>query len=399
MTMTMTKALRLALLSLPLAASAVANDGGAWQPPVASLNLARQEVGAARIGEFVYVAGGLVAGPPIGATRTVERYDIANDRWEFVAPMPLARDHLGVAAAGGRLYAVAGFGGDFVPTADAHVYDPAADAWSPIAPLPEPRGGCFAAEHGGRIFVFGGEGPAGNSRATFVYDPAANEWTRGADMAVARNHLVAVTAGDFIHVLGGRPPVTAANERYDPVRDEWRAMAPMPTARAAMAAAAIGGVIVVAGGETPRLHAVTEIYDVATDAWACADEMPVPRHGIAAVSLGDRMLVPAGGVIQGFAPTAYADTFVPPPPPRAPILFAMKAGGVETARLLLERFDGRFFATVERGGAARCENVPVAPDVPGAGSFPCGPTVVRIRKDGATLVWEAGTRSGTLCRL
>jgi len=387
-----------AALSLVLSTSARANGGGAWQPPLASLNLPRQEVGAARIGSFVYVCGGLVEVPFGSATATVERYDIANDRWDFVASMPAARDHLGVAAAGGKLYVAGGFGGDFVAKSDAFVYDPATNMWTPIAPLPAPRGGCFAAEHGGMIYVFAGQSLSQNERTTFIYDPATNMWTPGADMTVARNHLVAVTLGDFIYVLGGRPPVTAVNERYDPVRNEWRTMEPMPTARAAMAVAAVGNRLVVAGGETPMLHAVTEIYDVATNAWSCADPMPVPRHGIAAVSLGDRMLAPAGGTVQGFQPTAYTDAFIPPPE-RAPFLFAMKLSGVEQARLLLERFDGRFFATITQGATTRCENVEVGIDGPGAASFFCGGIRIRIASAGGALTWSAGMLSGTLCRL
>ncbi len=381
-------------LSLPVFARA--NQGGEWRP-LAGMNLARQEVGAARIGDFVYVVGGLVANP-LGATATVEVYDIANDRWDFAASMPIALDHMAVAAAGGLLYVMGGFSGDFVPRAGAHVYDPALNQWSPVSSLPEARGGCWAVGHGGRIYLFGGMGPQGNSTSTFIYDPSMNQWTQGRDMPTARNHLVAVGLGEYIYVLGGRSPVTTANERYDPARNEWTAMAPMPTARAAMAAAAIGNRLIVAGGETPVLHAVNEIYDVATNSWACAAPMAIPRHGIAAISLDDRMLTPAGGIVQGLSPTAAVDSFIPPAA-LPPVVFSVKRAGSEVGRLTIERFAGRFFATVTRNSLIRCENVLVSIGAPGVASFLCGGTLVTVRRQGIELIWEAGGQSGTLCRL
>ncbi|MBI1850161.1 MAG: hypothetical protein HYR85_07435 [Planctomycetes bacterium] len=246
--------------------------------------------------------------------------------------------------------------------------------------------------------MFGGTGPLGNSATTFVYDPTADRWTRGSDMPTARNHLVAVDLGSFIYVLGGRPPITAANERYDPARDEWSTMAPMPTARSAMAVAAVDHRLIVSGGEAPVLHSVTEIYDVDTNSWACAAPMAIPRHAVGAASLGDRMLAAAGGTAQGFAPTAAVDSFIPPAP-LPPVVFSAKLGGSEVAQLTIERFGGRFFATVSRPSRTLCENVLVSIDAPIAASFLCGTTRVTLRRQGNAFSWEASGFSGPLCRL
>ena len=78
-----------------------------------------------------------------------------------------------------------------------------------------------------------------------------------------------------------------------------------------MAAAALDGKIYAMGGEIPRLFAVHEVYGIATDTWSTAVPMPLPRHGVAAVALDDRILVPAGGTVQGLAPTARVDAFMP----------------------------------------------------------------------------------------
>src|SRR5262245_56730694 len=52
-------------------ASAQSTNSGHWLD-LAPMNTARQEVGAARIGNRVYVVGGLLAGSPLQATPTVE---------------------------------------------------------------------------------------------------------------------------------------------------------------------------------------------------------------------------------------------------------------------------------------------------------------------------------------
>jgi hypothetical protein len=297
----------LALLADP---GASGSEGGVWTR-LAPMNLLRQEMGAARIGDRVYVTGGLTAGPPSGVTNTVEVYDIRLDRWDPVAPLPVGLDHMGVAATGGCLYVVGGFDASRQRRTELRRYDPDLDAWTTLAPLPSARGACWATEHGGKIYVFGGSDDSGTNRAeTFIYDPGTDQWAQGANLPTPRNHLVAVSDGTFLYVLGGRAPLTAANERYDPVQDEWVSLAPLPTPRSAMGAAFFSGKIYVAGGESP-LFDENEIYDIASNTWSCGATMAIPRHGLGAVALDDRILFPAGGLIQGFGPTDAVDAFIP----------------------------------------------------------------------------------------
>ena len=291
---------------------ALADSGGEWEE-LASMAVARQECGAARIGNNVYVVGGLLSNGV--ASDSVEVYDIDADEWSPAAPLPDRRDHMGVAAVAGKLYVIGGYRNDFHARANVYEYDPAANEWTEKAPLPQPRGACWAVAHGGLIYVFGGADVNDIAqRSTFIYDPAQNEWSQGADMPTAREHLTAAAAGEFIYVIGGRRGgAFNLNERYDPANDRWDTMAPMPTARSAMGVAAFGRRIIVAGGEIPRLFEVNEVYDITTNTWSCNADMPIPRHGLAAVTLDDRIFMPAGGIIQGLRPTNRADSFIPPP--------------------------------------------------------------------------------------
>ncbi len=304
-------AFSLLLLTAPL----LAQTGGRWTNR-ASLSLARQETGAARIGNQIYVVGGITSSAPT-STDTVEVYDIALDQWTFAPSMPLALDHMGVAALNGKLYVIGGWAGDFTSRSEVWVFDPGTGNWTAGPPLPAPRGGCWAVTHGARIYVFGGVNVADVAQAsTYIFDPNSNQWSSGADMPTAREHLTTVSNGTYIYVIGGRGNGLGArdvNERYDPVADQWTTLAPMPTKRSAMAMALVGERIVVAGGEIPVLHAVNEVYDIPTDTWHTQTAMPFPRHGVAAIPLDNGMLVPAGATSQFFGSSTICDFFEPGP--------------------------------------------------------------------------------------
>ena len=318
--------LALGLGSLALAATgARAGTGGRWEAR-AALNLSRQEVGAARIGNQVYVVGGLR--PGFTATDTVEAYDIDLDTWSFVAPLPNTLHHMGVAAHDGKLFAIGGYILSFGSFQSAvWMYDPGLDTWTARAPLPIATGAPWAVTHGDRIYVFGGETAAGTANTTFIYDPGMNTWSVGTPLPTAREHLNATAHGAFIYVIGGRDGAASnANERYHPATDSWAIMAPMPTARSACALATFDDRIFAMGGEIPQLFDVNEVYDPATNSWSCQANMPFARHGIAAVTLDDRILTPAGGLIQGLQPTTFVDSFVPEPESAAPFCLCGAAG-------------------------------------------------------------------------
>ena len=107
--------------------SVLADQGGKWVE-LAPMETARQECGAARIGDNVYVVGGLLANGAV--SNAVEVYDISKNQWSFAATMPARRDHMGVAAAYGKLYVIGGYSGDFIATATVFEYKPDTNDWS-----------------------------------------------------------------------------------------------------------------------------------------------------------------------------------------------------------------------------------------------------------------------------
>src|SRR4029077_8214635 len=82
-------------------------DGGRWRR-LPSMPSSRAAGGAAGIGARLYVAGG-VSGTPDARrlARFVLALDLRTRRWTTL-PGPAPREHLGVVAAGGKLYAAGG---------------------------------------------------------------------------------------------------------------------------------------------------------------------------------------------------------------------------------------------------------------------------------------------------
>lgn len=296
---------------LAIASDAIAN--GTWESRP-SLVIDRQETGAARIGDSVYVVGGLVSGG--GATNAVELYNVAtNGPWSLAASMPSSLHHVAVAALGHKLYVMGGYTSSFNPVRTVSIYDAATNSWTAGPLLPTARAAAWSVPHQGKIYLFGGVSGGVATSDVLVLGPPYTTWSSaGSNMPTAREHLTAVSDGTFIYVIGGRASgvATAANERFDPATSQWQSLAPMPTARSATGTGFFEGRIYVAGGEVPMLHPVHEAYDIAVDTWTTLDAMPLPRHGVAAVALDDRVLYPGGGTVQGIGPTSTVDSFVPP---------------------------------------------------------------------------------------
>lgn len=190
----------------------------------APMPTARGAAGAALVNGRIYVVGGAGALPnsrdhairPGGPQRSlaaVEEYDPVANRWRTRTPMPVARNHLAVESAGGKVYAIGGrLGGAFIIAMPGNVdltmeYDPVTEVWLSKAAMPTARSGINSAVHGGRIYVAGGELQTYQFLAAYrafeAYDPAANVWYQLPPLLIPRHEAAMATLGDQIHILGG----------------------------------------------------------------------------------------------------------------------------------------------------------------------------------------------------
>jgi hypothetical protein len=146
-----------------------------------------------------------------------------SDGWSYVAPMDISRTQLGVAALGGKLYAVGGYDGSTYLNS-AEVYDPIDNSWNSIAPMNISRRYLDVAALGGKLYAVGGSFPSGSGSGVLnlaeVYDPMdpSGGWNPIAPMDISRSFLGVAALGGKLYAVGGYDDSTHLNsaEVYDP---------------------------------------------------------------------------------------------------------------------------------------------------------------------------------------
>ena len=187
-------------------------DGRRWRS-LPQLPSARAAGGAVVVGGSLHVVGGV---GPSGLARSVFVYEPRKRRW-LALPGPTPREHLAVAAAGGRIYAIGGRSAGIDTNLDlVETWKPGDARWRRLAPVPEPRGGTGAAFARGTIVSVGGEAPGGTLGRVFGYDVASGTWRALPDLPTPRHGLGVVALAGVVYAIGGGPQpglhVSAANE-------------------------------------------------------------------------------------------------------------------------------------------------------------------------------------------
>jgi hypothetical protein len=287
--------------------------------PSSPLN--RSEVGAARIGRFLYVVGGFAA-PGGATTNQVARYDIRSGAWTIGPPMPIAVNHPAAATAGGALFVYGGYtaNGALSQETDAlQRYDPASGSWAILAGSGTKRGAATLAHVGPRLYAIGGAGGGSVLNLVQVYDLRSGRWGTGPPMRTPREHLANAVIGDRIFVLGGRSNGGNLDtvEVFNTHTRKWSRLPHLLTARSGFGAAAVGGRVVAVGGEQlaegDRTIAPVEVYLPDAKRWRRLPGMLTPRHGLGVASLKRTVLAAEGGPQPGLS---FANTLealkVPP---------------------------------------------------------------------------------------
>ncbi|XP_061660526.1 kelch-like protein 15 isoform X2 [Syngnathoides biaculeatus] len=224
---------------------------------MADMSVPRSEFAVGVIGKFIYAVAGRTRDETFYST---ERYDIGEDRWEFVDPYPVNKyGHEGTVL-GGKLYITGGITSSST-SKQVCVFDPAGEAAAaggsdslrargggrgPQPPPPASRAGCWdnkskmnyarcfhkMISHNGKLYVFGGvcvilraSFESQGCPSTEVYDPDADEWTILASMPIGRSgHGVAVLERQIM-VLGGlcyNGHYSDSILTFDPDDNKWK---------------------------------------------------------------------------------------------------------------------------------------------------------------------------------
>ena len=207
---------------------------------------------AASAGGNLYVVGGYGH----DARRLRSAFTFEGDRWRGLRPMPAARAAGGAAVVGGKLYVIGGVGPRSLARV-AFVLDLESGSWTEM-PGPSPREHLAVAAARGKVFALAGRhaGFDSNVRTFESYSPASRRWTRLASVPEARGGTGAAAAGRLLVSVGGEEPAGTIRSvyGYDLERRRWRRLPDLPTPRHGLGVAALGGrVYAVGGGTSPGL--------------------------------------------------------------------------------------------------------------------------------------------------
>jgi N-acetylneuraminic acid mutarotase len=191
-------------------------DDGKWRA-IPRLPFPRAAAGAGVANGKIVVAGGIGDGRRLA--RNALAYDLRTRRWSVV-PGPTPREHLGVTALGGVVYAVAGrTAGLDTNLLMFESFRPGDRSWRRLQPVPDARGGTGAAAVAGHVVSVGGEEPGGTIAEVLAYRVAERRWVRLDDLPTPRHGVGVAALGGRVYVIGGGPEpgltVSSANESVD----------------------------------------------------------------------------------------------------------------------------------------------------------------------------------------
>jgi N-acetylneuraminic acid mutarotase len=274
-----------------------------------SMPTARTSLGVAASGGKVYAIGGVRnSGGSADCLSVLEAYDPATDTWQRKADMPTARNSLAVVTGpDGKIYAIGGVQTPVYSTVEA--YDPATDTWQRKADMPTARFQLAAAlGSNGRIYAIGGQANGRYLSTVEEYDPATDTWRRMADMPTARTNLGAAGASNGkIYAIGGGGYAYSFGaggrvEEFDPAsgpNGTWQRVGDMPTAREGLAVSvAPSGRIFAVGGGPPNSGVdgtAVEDFDPTTNLWERLTSLPNSRRDLGAAFIPSGRLYAVGG--------------------------------------------------------------------------------------------------------
>jgi hypothetical protein len=287
-----------------------------WRP-LAPSPLQRTEVGAARIGRFIYVLGGFVPTPSGATTSEVTRYDIDANEWTKVRSMPVGVNHPAVAAYKGSLYVHGGYTGVVTQPIDRLFrYTPATDTWVKLKNSGRPRAAHALVPIGGKLYAPGGADGQRAFRFLQLYDRPATVGAPAPQCRRARAHRGCGGGRQAVRDrrAGQRTqsrPRRALRPRYAPL--EEAAARPgaaqrlpsrgrrRPHRRRRRRAADTEGDSTI--GEV-------EILNPKTGRWRRLPSMLTPRHGLGVVSRGRRVFAIEGGPMPGLPSRALLSSSI-----------------------------------------------------------------------------------------
>lgn len=285
--------------------------------PIADMRTARAYHCALRLDDGdVLVAGGIIGG--VVPTDTVERYHVAQNRWETLHAKPAALSSQGLAQLDDGQFLLVG--GSTATEASDHVErldpDPSKISWTTYQHLHTAR---FAHTTTalwpgrGKVLVTGGNQLKGNIGNVLdvaeLLDVRTGKWQQLKARSPRMNHTATLLPSGKVLIVGGYAPDRALRscELFDPQSQCFEPVCDLPVPRMQHTATLLadGRVMVVAGSDEPfgpgKLE--TLVYDPIADHWTFGRSLNREHLGHTTTQLNDRTLLVAGHTAPPYRPS------------------------------------------------------------------------------------------------
>jgi N-acetylneuraminic acid mutarotase len=238
-------------------------------------HLPRINFSAAAVNNKIYIIGGSHQGLPYQYDNAVEEYDPATNQIALKAPMSMKRNSLGVVTLNNKIYAVGGFNNTGDKTI-VEVYDPFDTSngydtngnpkgkWTTKASMPTPRHNFSIAAANGKIYAIAGKG-AGTIKKVEEYNPQTDTWTAKTDLTLSWDANVATSVHNKIYMVGGGISGVYNQKiakEYDPITDTWTDLPDMLKGMQNGAVTCIGSQLYAFGGEINTPYGQIEMFDL-----------------------------------------------------------------------------------------------------------------------------------------
>ena len=257
---------------------------------------------AAEMDGKLYVMSGKVGQ---GLRSFFEQYDLKNDGWRPLTPLPANISQYAIAAGTGRVFVTGGRENNTARLSGSFwLYAPDTAVWLELGALPSPRADHVSYFDGTRLFIFGGLGR--DAAIVQSFNSTTGKWSNWKNqMPIAVSATAFARRGDELIFAGGidtrgRPVKTV--QAFNIKTGQWRQLPPLPLAVSGGALAVMDGNLHFAGGFSPAKSQVLESHTkLVGQRWQRQAELPGGgRHRMAYFADDDRFVLIGGAIGGGF---------------------------------------------------------------------------------------------------
>ena len=265
-----------------------------------SLPNALPDAVVARAGNQLYVMSGALGA---GMRPFFELYDMRDDSWRPLTPIPRLASRFAIAADKGRVFVTGGIDANSAINDALWIYAPETAIWINLGKMPAPRAGHASAGFNNQLFIVGGIGK--NAARVESYGLANGQWKIWPQPMLARVADAAhVILGDELVLAGGIDAAgrdVAIVQAFNMQSGQWRRLPDLPIAASGGALVALGGRLHYLGGYSQSQQKVHNSHlRLDKNKWQKQAAMPQGRHQMGAAAYGNRLVLIGGAVGGGF---------------------------------------------------------------------------------------------------